>query len=224
MRAVASDETLPPVGVMTPDRDVLGHSWERAWASLELASPPEAVREQVLAAYGEPQRGYHTLQHLQECLTHLGDARNLAKHPGEVEIALWFHDAVYNPRGSGNEKASAEWAARVLNDAGASATTQQSVHDLIMATCHDALPTDADQQLLVDIDLSILGAAPERFAQYERQVRFEYQWVPGPIYGLKRQQVLRGFLKRERIYATDIFHSRWEAQARINLGLAVRGG
>jgi hypothetical protein len=36
-----------------------------------------------------------------------------------------------------------------------------------MATCHTAKPADADQQLLVDIDLAILGAEPARFAEYE---------------------------------------------------------
>ncbi len=156
-------------------------------------------------------------------MSHLGEVLSLARHPGEVEVALWFHDAVYNPRGSANEHASAEWAVRVLTAAGASPAILKRVQGLIMATCHDAQPIEADQQLLVDIDLAILGASPQRFEEYQRQIRFEYAWVPGLVYGVKRKQVLRGFLKREQIFSTAAFLARYEAQARSNLELAVSG-
>jgi predicted metal-dependent HD superfamily phosphohydrolase len=87
-----------------------------------------------------------------------------------------------------------------------------------MATRHDATPTDSDEQLLVDIDLSILGANRERFAEYDRQVRAEYSWVPGFIYNMKRKGVLKAFLARPSIYNTSYFRERYEQQARINLG------
>jgi predicted metal-dependent HD superfamily phosphohydrolase len=92
---------------------------------------------------------------------------------------------------------------------------------LIMATCHNAVPSDADQQLLVDIDLAILCTAPARFSEYDRQVREEYSWVPGLLYRIKRKAVLKHFLSRERLYNTAHFQERYEHQARINLKTAI---
>lgn len=195
-------------------------SWTRAWSDLGL--PPDATLfEALLAAYAEPQRHYHCLQHLEECLALFEQVRDLAEYPEEVEIALWFHDAVYDVRGTTNERQSADWAVRALLSCEASQPTQNRVEQLIMATRHDAAPVDGDERLLVDIDLSILGAAPERFAEYDRQIRAEYSWVPEPVYSMKRKAVLSSFLARPSIYSTAYFRERCEAQARINLSAAI---
>jgi len=191
-------------------------SWHRAWAHIALPAPT-AVMEILVAAYDEPHRRYHTLQHLQECLALFDQVVDQAAHPGEVELALWFHDAIYGLQAKDNERRSADWAVEVLRGAGASDAVCLRVDRLIMATRHDAVPTDPDERLLVDIDLAILGASAERFAEYDRQVRDEYRWVPGPLYRIKRRQVLRSFLDRAAIYGTPWFQSRFEAQARRNL-------
>ena len=196
-------------------------SWQRAWASLQL-TPESGLLQQLLNAYSEPQRHYHTLQHLGECLSHFESVRDLAQHPGEVGIALWLHDAVYDVKGKDNELRSAQWAVSALQHSGASEAVCQRVHDLIMATCHTATPVEADAQLLVDIDLAILGASPVRFAEYDQQVRAEYRWVPSLIYGFKRKQVLQSFLQRPQIYATAFFHEQLEPQARENLRQAIK--
>lgn len=195
-------------------------SWTRAWSDLGL-QPPSGLLEQLVSAYEEPQRHYHSLQHLSECLTHFEQARHLAQQPGEVAIALWFHDAIYNVRGKDNERQSADWAIRVLVSCQARQVTLDRVERLIMATRHDATPSDADEQLLVDIDLAILGATPERFAEYDAQVRAEYAWVPGFVYRMKRRSVLKAFLARPHLYGTDHFRARYEAQARCNLAAVL---
>lgn len=196
-------------------------SWARAWSGLGL-SPDASLFEALMAAYAQPQRHYHCLQHLEECLAHVERVRDLAEHPEEVAIALWFHDAVYDVRGTTNERQSADWAVRALRSASALRSTQNRVEQLIMATRHDAAPVEGDECLLVDIDLSILGAAPERFAEYDRQIRAEYSWVPEPVYSMKRKAVLSSFLARSSIYSTPYFRERFEAQARINLSAAIR--
>jgi predicted metal-dependent HD superfamily phosphohydrolase len=195
-------------------------SWAQAWANLGLKQQPDLF-EALLAAYNEPQRHYHSQQHLAECLAHFDQAQHLAEHSGEVEIALWFHDAIYDVRGKSNERLSADWAVRALLTSNASEATQRRVEQLIMATKHDVTPTRSDEQLLVDIDLSILGATPERFAEYDRQVRAEYSWVPGFVYNMKRRSVLKSFLARSNIYSTSYFRERNETQARINLMATV---
>ena len=195
-------------------------SWQRSWAALGL-TPPADLQQRLLPAYAEPQRHYHTQQHLAECLAHFDAVWQQAQRPGEVAMALWFHDAIYDVKAKDNELRSAQWAVQALKDCGAADETCQRVHALIMATCHTETPaeasTEADAKLLVDIDLAILGASPERFAEYDAQVAAEYAWVPRLVYRFKRKQVLNSFLQRDAIYLTPHFHQRLEAQARRNL-------
>ena len=196
-------------------------SWQQAWAELRLAAPGGPTLSNLLAAWAEPHRRYHSLQHLHECLALFEQARAVAEHPGEVAIALWFHDAVYDTGRHDNEAASADWARRVLLDACAAPDVGERVHALIMATCHAAAPTTPDARLLVDIDLAILGADPARFAEYERQIRAEYAFVPEPQFREKRAGILRAFLARPQIFSTSGLAGRFEAAVRANLAQAI---
>jgi predicted metal-dependent HD superfamily phosphohydrolase len=207
---------------MNGSATVLETSWRRGWRDVGVAAADAALLQRLLDAWREPQRRYHTLQHLAECIAAFGPVRSLARAPGEVELALWFHDAVYDVRRHDNEARSADWARAALAGAGAAAEVAGRVHGLVMATRHAAPAGTPDAMLLVDIDLSILGAPAERFAQYEAQVRDEYAWVDDATFRLRRREVLTGFLARPTIYATDPFHSRLEAAARANLERSIR--
>jgi len=200
--------------------DLLPAHWLATWATLNLA-PPTGLCEQLLRAWDEPQRHYHTLQHLTECLVLFDTLRAHAEQPADIELALWFHDAIYDVQGHDNEARSAHWAMEALAAGGIDAACCQRVHDLIMATCHTALPASPDQALLVDIDLAILGAPAARFAEYTRQISAEYAWVPPQVYAVKRRAVLQGFLDREHIYSTPVVAQRLEQHARANLAKAI---
>lgn len=199
-------------------------SWERAWRGCGARGDGADVMASVLARYREPHRHYHTRQHLAECIDAFEGARDLPPHPADVEMALWFHDAIYDVRRHDNEHLSAEWARHALLTGGVRTDTAQRVHDLVMATRHAGVPVALDAQVLVDIDLSILGAAPKRFAQYEAQIRAEYAHVPIWTFRWKRAEVLRGMLARTCIYTTPRFHDRFEAQARRNLLCTIGAG
>ena len=201
----------------------LSSDWVGAWHDLRLPALAPDVLASLLARWSEPHRKYHTLQHLRECLDVFGRHRALAEHPGEVAIALWFHDAVHDPSRHDNEAASAAWARRVLMDAGADAAAADRVHALIMATCHSEVPRTPDARLLVDIDLAILGADPARFAEYERQIRDEYGFVPEAVFRDKRAAILRGFLERPALFATAHYVDRFDQPARANLVHAIAG-
>jgi predicted metal-dependent HD superfamily phosphohydrolase len=180
------------------------------------------VRDALLARYSEPHRAYHTLQHLGECLALFDEVASLARHAAEIELALWFHDAIYDVPAVDNEARSADWAVSALRAAAAPATVAERVHALVMATRHAASPTPGtDEELLVDIDLSILGATPERFAEYETQIRREYAHVPEAEFWQRRKGILRAFLDRPAIYGTQPLHARFEAAARNNLRRAA---
>ncbi|MFP6790875.1 MAG: hypothetical protein VB954_12920 [Thalassolituus sp.] len=206
---------------------MLESSWQRCWSSLVVDSRAHSggnsVMQLLIAAYNEPQRKYHTEQHLKECLSIFNDHRALAEEPAEIEMALWFHDAIYDIKATGgkNEDQSADWAVEELQKANVAPERVARIKDHILATKHSALPQGADQQLLVDIDLAILGAQPERFAEYEQQVRQEYRHVPGLIFNWKRKQILKAFLARSPIYATPELNARFEQQARQNLAGAI---
>lgn len=197
--------------------------WRAAWSAMDVDTPPTALRDALLARYDESHRRYHTLQHLGECLDAFERERAHAQRPGEIALALWFHDAIYDLQAHDNEARSADWARDALRAAGIDEGAAQRVHDLILATKHDAQPTGADARLLVDIDLAILGAPPARFAEYEAQIRAEYAHVPPDIFEPRRRLILARFLAREPLYQTPGLRARCEAQARINLGGAIAG-
>lgn len=195
----------------------LRERWRLTWSDLGLPVPPGSVLADLLARYSEASRAYHTTQHLEECFEQFALASHLSHHAGEVQVALWFHDVIYDTRSPQNEERSAAWATEVLAAAGASADVQLRVNVLVLATRHTAEPTSADARLTVDIDLSILGAPPSRFDEYEVQVRREYSWVPDPVFCQIRAKILREFLAHPFVYTTDFFRERLETRARANL-------
>ena len=191
-----------------------------ALVDLGLSSPQSAFAD-LEREYGAPERRYHTSRHIADCLVKLDAHRALARRPAEIEIALFFHDAIYDPRRADHEERSADWAARFLAGEGLHADAVRRVRALVLATRHDAQPDDDDQKLLVDIDLSILGAAPRTFGEYDRQIAQEFAWLPVEQYRSGRAAVLREFLARPRIFATLAFFASYEARARRNLMRAL---
>ena len=196
-------------------------AWQHLWSVLGLAEPGEEHVIDLIARYGEAQRAYHTMTHIDECLAHFAEAVHLAQAAATVEAAIWFHDVIYDPKRSDNEEASACWAAGLLQAAGASATTSSTIQELIVDTAHRRPPRTADGALLVDIDLAILGAPPHRFDEYEAQIRHEYSWVPWPTFAQRRTAILEQFLARTHIYQTAHFQERFEQTARQNLTRSI---
>lgn len=195
--------------------------WTNVWRELGATKIDELLFHQLVASYSEPHRKYHTMQHLAECFRHLDEVRAEAERPGEVELALWFHDAIYDTLKKDNENRSAEWARESALAGGLSQAQANRVYALVLDTMHDAIPAGRDAAVLVDVDLSILGADATRFDEYERQIREEYSWVPGPLYRKARRQILRGFQDRERIYSTEYFRAHHETQARENIARSL---
>ena len=198
--------------------------WLAPWAALGV--PGSATLQQLhanlLGRYREPQRHYHTVQHLDECFERWPEIRAHAAHPAEVELALWFHDAIYDTHRSDNEALSAALARDAALGLGVSHAAAQRISELILCTRHAVEPEGADAEALIDVDLAILGAAPARFDQYEDQVRREYAWVPQETFCKRRAGILAQFLARRYIYATGIFRERYERRARANLARSLK--
>lgn len=205
------------------DDETLASTWHDAWGSLGCMAP-ERIRTALMAAWSEGHRHYHDQRHLRECMSYWKRWQALAQRPGEVALAIWFHDAVYDAKRTDNEIESASWAARSLAECGVSSESAQRVHDLVMATAHDArvdTGSGPDMQLLVDIDLSILGASDDRFDEYDEDVAKEYAWVRPAEYREGRAKVLRKFLGMEPLYKTAAARDMLEEAARLNLTRAL---
>ena len=196
-------------------------AWQQMWQGLAGGGADPALLHALLERYSEPQRRYHTLQHLDACFTNFAAVRAQAIYPAEVELALWFHDAVYEIGLPGNEQSSANWASSALLAAGGEEAAAQRVHALIMATCHNAMPQTSDESILLDVDLAILGAPPTQFDAYETQVRAEYAVVPRDQFRSNRRRILQEFMARERLFHTAHFYVSHEQQARINLRRSI---
>ena len=158
--------------------------------------------DHLYRAYSESHRHYHTVAHIDACLELFDEYRSLAEHPDSVELAIWFHDAIYKTRSGRNEERSAEWAREFLVEKDVESVDPDEVEQLILATQHNAPAQGNDEVLLVDIDLSILGTSGEIYRQFEDDVRKEYRSVPRFLYRRERVKILQSFLNRDAIYGT----------------------
>lgn len=206
---------MPPAA----DEDALHSRWQRLCRSLDATEGGDTTWQLLRDSYSEPHRAYHNLTHIAECLAQLDYIAGVINPPehGTLEMALWFHDVVYDTRRHDNEEASAAQAETHLTQAGVPIERILQITHLILATKHSATPPAGDAAWIVDIDLAILGANAARFDEYERQIREEYHWVPEPDFRKGRTAVLRMFLERDAIYTTPEFHARCETVARENL-------
>jgi predicted metal-dependent HD superfamily phosphohydrolase len=170
------------------------------------------------AAYGDPTRAYHNLNHIADCLVRFDEHAHLATDTVAVEFAIWFHDVVYDTHAADNEERSAVAAEEFL-----SATTHGAVvADLIRATRHDGVPAIPDAALLCDIDLSILGRPAAVYDAYAVAIRQEYAWVPLSDFVKGRTRVLESFFARPSIFVLEEMERIYGAQARTNLEREIR--
>ena len=193
----------------------LEKSWFKLYQHYHF-SEPQKVFNKLIAAYSEKQRAYHTLQHLYECLIFLESIRADLKDAHAVELAIWFHDAIYDPQAKNNELKSAELFEQYLFQ-DLSIDIVQKIKRWIIATHKHEVTDELDLQFLLDIDLAILAASPERFDEYEQQIQQEYAWVDPDVYSIKRKQVLAHFYQAEPLYQTEYFQQNFERKAKGNL-------
>jgi predicted metal-dependent HD superfamily phosphohydrolase len=201
---------------------------QTGWVSLlaRYAVEPAAaypVFDRLVAAYAEPHRCYHTVEHVNEVLKVAGKLADAATDPAAVQLAVWFHDAVYDPWTSDNEERSATLAGDLLRPLGVPEATLRHVAAMIRATAHTAAgEVDADTAVLLDADLAILGAEERRYARYAADIRREYTWVEESAYRAGRTKILQSFLDRPRIYRTERMHAVAERPARRNLRAEIQ--
>ncbi|MEM1426141.1 MAG: hypothetical protein AAGF75_06265 [Cyanobacteria bacterium P01_H01_bin.130] len=187
---------------------------------------------QLALVYGSPSRHYHNAQHIEACLGLLAQYGAIAIAPHEIPpsttnfheiaIALWFHDAIYDPRRLDNEQASAAWAGQFLSSQGVARPAIERIINLILATQTHRPPTQ-DARLMLDIDLAILGSDRPTYETYTHNIRREYNWLSAANYRAGRAQFLQTYLARPTLFHTAPFQKRYENQARENMARELEG-
>ena len=193
--------------------------WRKLFKSAET-SEVDGIYNDILKRYSENHRHYHTIDHVKACLRHLDSVENVANRR-DVEIALWFHDVIYDSFKKDNEEQSAIFAGSALNVLGENKQIIDSVKYLVILTKHPSDPKALHEKYLIDIDLSILGSSKDVYDRYEHWIRQEYSKVPSILYKRGRKKVLRSFLDQPKVYSTELFIEKYETNARINLENAL---
>ncbi len=196
--------------------------WANLFSFIENELTLTSAYNDLVVKYSESHRYYHTVEHIDKCLNMLEEVSDLVDDSFSLEVAIWFHDVVYDPLKKDNEEMSAKYAQKLLSALQVDSDKISIIYDLIVLTQHSKAPETNDEKFLLDIDVSILGADADSYMYYENNIRKEYIQVSDAEYREGREKVLRMFLDSDYIYNTDYFRERFEQQARVNIAEALR--
>lgn len=201
---------------------LLKELWQKSWSRCYILSGGDETWKLLESVYNQKGRYYHNLCHVRNCLKWL----ELYKHEAAileqwqylaVEIALWFHDAVYDPQRNDNEEKSSQLFLEIADSLMIDVGLKERISHLILLTKGRAIAASTDEQLMLDCDLSILGAPAAEYDVYAINIRREYIFVEERVYREKRSQILQQFLERSHIFQLPFFREKLEERARINV-------
>jgi predicted metal-dependent HD superfamily phosphohydrolase len=171
----------------------------------------------LLDRYGEPTRVYHDVRHLVEVLGHVDMLGGDCADATVVELAAWFHDAVYDVRRDDNEVASARLARTVLSNHVPDEQLDEVQRLVLLTHGHAVSAGDSNGAVLCDADLAILASGPTEYADYTSRVRREYGHVSDAEFRIGRAAILKSLLDLPQLFHTTYAVEHWEAVARTNL-------
>jgi predicted metal-dependent HD superfamily phosphohydrolase len=196
----------------------------------------------LVPRYTETHRHYHTLDHINFMMNELNAIQNEEiPFPMDVhdwltlELAIWFHDVIYDGKGGkggiSDEEASAVVAITALSAIGIDPTIINNVARLIRATeSHTISPAFIGSSspeamtremefielahLLFDLDFAALGTTWDVYRTNNINIRKEYHWLTDEQWAAGRIPWLTEMSEREKIF-TYLF---WlEPDARSNM-------
>lgn len=196
--------------------------WKKTLEGLGIQSPNAlAFYPELAKAYTSPERAYHNLDHLDSMFEVLTPLQLEA--PFLVQLAVWFHDLVYDVSRQDNEARSALSAQHFGQSYGLDQADIDTLEELILSTAgHTPRRAHPDYYAMLDADLSTLARSPEAYDRYAAAIRKEYSRYPGFLYKRGRRKVLRSFLERDQLYYTAKLQAQWEDQARANLARELK--
>lgn len=173
--------------------------------------------------YGNPNRYYHNLVHIWNFLNLMDEYRAKIEENALFDLAIWYHDAIYEAKKKDNEYQSAQLFKTLFSDH-LNLEQLAYVDTLIMSTAgHAPRKEEEDVYWFLDFDLAILAADTTTYQNYSEAIWQEYKIAyPKILYKMGRKKVLKNFLARERLYFTELFYSKNEAKARENIELELK--
>jgi predicted metal-dependent HD superfamily phosphohydrolase len=192
--------------------------WLALMASLAVdETTAVALYADLTAHYEVDGRYYHNLSHIQNMLQTIRSMPADDYDETAVQLAVWFHDVIYDSRAADNEAQSAAYARQVLTPLLAPELVAEVERLILLTITHDTAVTDVNGRALLDADLATLGSDPATYDRYGAAIRREYAWVPDEIYRRERAKLLTRFLQKERIFIGAAFREQFEDRARQNL-------
>lgn len=184
----------------------------------------DTVWDALVQHYSEAHRAYHKLSHVSALLGLADEVRSHIEQPKVVELAIWFHDVIYDPRAKDNELRSAAWARDALQAMQIDQNLIGPIEQCILATQRHDVPRHPipDLPLFLDLDLAILGAPEHYYRRYCSAIRTEYGWLTDDVYRAGRTLILQRFLARPHLFFTALMADRYERTARHNIALELR--
>jgi predicted metal-dependent HD superfamily phosphohydrolase len=192
--------------------------FDAVWRRCVTASPhvpPSAVYADLQRRLDGPDRRFHNLSHIHDCLHRFDEVASMLTDPDAVELALWFHDAIYVPSDPQNERLSAELF--LAQSIGATPVFRRRVCGLILATRHQGPSLTNDRRFIEDIDLAGFGDTWEHFMQEGALLREEFAALSDVQYHTGQVCFLARLKNRPWFFSTDYFRDRYEAKAQANL-------
>lgn len=163
------------------------------------AEPIEKILYTLSNFYTESHRHYHTLSHI-AYMFDLARKKDLCLTIDQT-MAVWFHDAIYNPLSADNEEMSVELYEECVR------SPNKIVKQIILDT-KKHIPTIPESKVVLDLDMAILGAPVDIYDDYYRSVRQEYSLVPDEIYNGKRIEFLKDCIQKQqkgKLYHSSFF-------------------
>lgn len=201
---------------LTSDKARFQNLWRRHLITPDY-DDSAAIYQRLIDAYNEPQRVYHTQQHIEDCLVLFDDISEYLEDADAVELAIWFHDVIYQLGAADNELLSAELFEQLTQQC-FEVDFCQRVLQHIIATLHcETELDDHDSRYMVDIDLSSFGMPWEKFMADSKNVRDEMLHIPDQEFYRKQYAFQQSLLSRGRFYQSDYFFKHYEQSARDNI-------
>lgn len=199
------------------NRQATNNRFEAIWSrTSNQGTDGKGIGRALFDRYAESARHYHTIEHIDYCLEMFDQVRDRCINPDAVELAIWFHDAVYDFPVDDNERLSAEYF-QTVSDGKLPEQLRQLVFDQVIVTDHRSPPSDSDQKLLIDIDLSSFGRPWERFLKDGVNVRLEMGYLEDTAFYQSQIAFMSQLLERTNFYRTEWFQKNYEQNARDNV-------
>lgn len=180
-------------------------------------SDSHKILDEIIERYTESHRSYHNLSHIYSMLMMAEEYYDFIGNPILFELSIWFHDLIYDPSRNDNEEKSAERALELLSPFLADSFLENLKKMILSTIEHSPILKDHDNELFLDLDMSVLAAETKIYEEYTSAIRKEFNIFSDEIYQTGRISVLEKLIEGDSLFLTQFFKDNFEKQAIGNI-------